>query len=228
MKWSRSGGKQCADLEEWISAYADGQLARADSEAVEAHLADCARCAALLRRHRRTRGLIRLASGDSWTPPDLRLRIVHAITREQRPRRRIVWPLGLAACLALALLVGAFSIVGNPVWRTASDVPASQSSQAVLAPTHFPTPVRTSCAHASGRALASCLGVSFLLLPTILADEQYERYQQMAAIRPSKLVIRPPLPPERHSPTSAVSHVVAEGGATYGVNSQAQHGSVPM
>ncbi|HVC82918.1 MAG TPA: hypothetical protein VNL35_20725, partial [Chloroflexota bacterium] len=135
---------------------------------------------------------------------------------------------GLVACLTLVLSVGVFSIVGNPGWHTASDAPASQPSPATAAPNHSATPVRATCANQSGRALASCLGVSFLLLPTILADEQYERYQQMAAIRPSKLVIRPPLPLERHSPTPAVSHVVTEGGATYGVNSQAQHGSVPM
>ena len=224
MKWSRSGGKRCAELEEWISAYADGQTTRADAEVVEAHLSGCAHCAALLRRHRRTRGLIRLTSGDSWTPPDLRLRIVHAITSEPRPKRRVAWPFGLAACLTLALLVGAFSIVGNPVWHAASNAPTSQPSPAAAAPTHSPTLVRAACSNASGRALARCLGVPFHWLPSILGDERYERANVLDA---GKSAIRPPLPLERHSPTQAVSHVAAKGGATAAPKNQGQHGLIP-
>ncbi|HVA88835.1 MAG TPA: zf-HC2 domain-containing protein [Chloroflexota bacterium] len=226
VNWSRSGGKQCADLAEWISAYADGQTAGADSEAVQAHLNDCAVCQAVLRRHRRTSGLLRLASGDSWNPPDLRLLIAHGIAGDRRQPRRPLWGIGLAACLAFVLLVGVFSFGEISGWNASSPVPAVQ--QPTVTATVAIASTRGSCSRMSGPALARCLGVSLLLLPTILADQHYQRYQRMAAVRPSKPVIRPPLPLERHSPTPAVLGEVTKGGATRALVNESQHGLRPM
>ncbi len=223
MNWGRSGGKQCAELEEWISAYADGQTARSDSEAVEAHLADCARCGALLRRFRRTRGLLRLASGDSWTPPDLRLLIAHSIARDQRPRRRPLWPISLAACLVLALVVGAFSLGGASPWRSTSLGTAPQAASAATIAVSPPS--AAACAHAYGRVLARCLGMSWVLLRTALAEE---RPDHRVGARPAKPAIRPPLLLERHLLTPAVLSMVAKGGGIEGITNRGQHGPIPM
>jgi anti-sigma factor RsiW len=97
----------CAELDELISAYADGETVPAQTEVLQMHLETCARCTAVLRRHRETRRLLAFASDDAWTPPDLRLRVTQAyrLQSQSARRSRVVRP--VAACVAvLVLLVG--------------------------------------------------------------------------------------------------------------------------
>jgi hypothetical protein len=89
---------------ELLSAFADGQTTPAESRALEAHLADCPACQAVLRRHRQTRQLLNLARDDRWTPPDLRLRVAYAARRQPQPPRR-PWLLAGAGSMVAALLV---------------------------------------------------------------------------------------------------------------------------
>jgi hypothetical protein len=69
------------------------------------------------------------------------------------------------------------------------------------------------------------MGISLMLLPTILAEE---RPNHDADGHPLKQEIRPPLPLERHSQTPAVLSMVAKGGGTEGENKQNPYGLIPM
>lgn len=213
---------RCADLEDLISAYVDGQAAPEESRSVQAHVAECPRCAVLLRRQQQTKRLLRLSSADNWNPPDLRLRIVHAAAR--RPRRlRALWPAGLAACIAILVLIGAFSFGEISAWNAATPVPAAQ--QPTVAATITASPGHVPCSRMSGQDLARCLGVSLHWLPTVLAEE---RSSQTAALIHAHPAIRPPLPRERHAITLSVSHTALKGGGIRAVYSPSQVGLVPF
>jgi hypothetical protein len=220
---SKPSGMQCAELDELISAHADRQTTVAESEAIEAHMVLCARCKAKLRRHQRTLGLLRHSSVDSWSPPDLCLLIAHRIAEDRQPARRPHWAIGLAACLVIAILLGAFSLGTDSPWRSASSVAGFQP--ATVLTTSLTTPSAAACAHATGRVLARCLGISLSWLPTLLAEE---RPDHVAVAAVPKHEMSPPLQSERHSLTPAVTGILSKGGDIGSTTMKGRHGLIPM
>src|SRR5262249_33425382 len=105
---------------ERLSDYLDGDLDRADRESLEAHLKECAECAAVLGELRKVRARARELN-DAPVPPELWPRIEKAIASPRgeiapAPRiTRVAWsgprlsfsiPELLAAGLAVALVSG--------------------------------------------------------------------------------------------------------------------------
>jgi len=92
-----------------LSAYVDGELAPAESEAVRAHLAACADCARVQGAERALAARV-ARSGRTAAPEALRRRVETIVSgaREAGPRRGLGWALpliGAAAAVALLLLV---------------------------------------------------------------------------------------------------------------------------
>jgi hypothetical protein len=103
-----------ADWTDRFSAYLDGELDAAGREAVEAHVAGCSDCRAVLDE---LRAIAAAAPGYGGAPParDLwpgirdeieRRRVVRFPARTARPARRYSLPQLVAASLAVALLTG--------------------------------------------------------------------------------------------------------------------------
>jgi anti-sigma factor RsiW len=101
------------DIEQWLAARRDGALAPDEVEAVEAHLAECAECAAHDAAARALSATMRQASYHR-APPDLASRIRQSlaqppaaesvVVRPLRTPRRWFLPLtAAAACLLLAV-----------------------------------------------------------------------------------------------------------------------------
>jgi hypothetical protein len=121
---------QCTELDELVSAYADGQTVPAQSESLEQHVASCSRCRGVLRRQRTTRLLLQGALNDRWVPPDLTLRIAYQLRRRDergRPAR-----IAAACTVGIAALAVAFGIVVShgPVQVAAPAVPVVDEIQA--------------------------------------------------------------------------------------------------
>ena len=79
----------CRELVEFLMAYIDGELPEADRRTFEAHLSDCAQCAAYLRSYRETVRLGRaaFADPDEPVPPDVPEQLVQAILAARGGRR---------------------------------------------------------------------------------------------------------------------------------------------
>ena len=103
-----------------MAAWVLGALDPATAEEVERHVADCAECAATVRRLNRAASLLPLAAGAERPPEGLRARILAAATeaprvvepatviplrrRRRLPRLRVGWPAAAVAALAVAVL----------------------------------------------------------------------------------------------------------------------------
>jgi len=106
--------KECIDLSELISAYADGELGESDILRVEEHLDTCDSCSALLDFYRETSAAVSGSGPD--VPEALRERVMgmvlsdnaHGAVNHDKRRKvmRVVLTryLPVAACLALVLL----------------------------------------------------------------------------------------------------------------------------
>jgi anti-sigma factor RsiW len=92
----------CQEFEIALHPYVDGELPVSEMTAAEAHAADCWRCAALARREREFRQLLRNQPREV-APPALRASIRTAL-RQQR-RRAILRPWLVAPALAAAAAV---------------------------------------------------------------------------------------------------------------------------
>jgi hypothetical protein len=171
---------RCVDLNDQLSAYADGQTGQAQTEALETHLTSCERCRRVLARYRQTGSILALAREDNWTPPDLRLRIMLASQQPQR-QRLAVWRPVISACVAAVALLGA--VLGAHALAPASvATPAAQPQQVVasaLPVSSTPHVVHAAsvagCPQHSILAIARCLGVSRTLVPIILMEERDAR-----------------------------------------------------
>jgi anti-sigma factor RsiW len=124
----------CTELDDLLSAYADGETVPAQSEFLELHLATCSRCQLVLARYRDTRRLIKSALDDRWAPPDLSDRIACAYRRSHGVPRLITvigrLSVGVAALLVITtLLLGRVGLLHPTVFQqgyptAASRVPA--------------------------------------------------------------------------------------------------------
>ncbi|TDI22536.1 MAG: hypothetical protein E2P06_12470 [Acidobacteria bacterium] len=113
--------KNCADIDRLMTPYVDGEVAAADRQAVEAHLADCPPCRARAEAERAARRIVRSRASTLTRPAPaaLRARCVGAAPSSRTPARRTGdwlrvrrWvPLSLAATLLLA--VGGVFVVGQ-------------------------------------------------------------------------------------------------------------------
>jgi len=111
----------CAECEEIVEAYLDGELAGAENTGFESHLARCATCAAELALARRVREELRALPEVACPPAVSRAALDHAAAhpplgerlRRFRSRRR-VWQPAVAMVLAAALGVAYYRLAGPP------------------------------------------------------------------------------------------------------------------
>jgi len=99
----------CRDFEARLHPYVDGELPVTELVDADAHAGECARCAALVRRERAFRQLLRRQPLEA-APSELRARILTAIRGERRPvrlRPRVALPaLAAAAVLVVSIWFG--------------------------------------------------------------------------------------------------------------------------
>jgi anti-sigma factor RsiW len=102
----------CADADNVLHAYVDGELAGADREAYESHLRSCQTCTQASRLQARFKAAIRGHLPRPALPAGLRSRIETALAAAPSPRRRWPWQaypraftVGMAAAAAVVLLV---------------------------------------------------------------------------------------------------------------------------
>jgi anti-sigma factor RsiW len=102
----------CADADNVLHAYVDGELAGADREAYESHLSSCQACTQASRLQARFKAAIRGHLPRPALPAGLRSRIETALAAAPSPRRRWPWQaypraftVGMAAAAAVVLLV---------------------------------------------------------------------------------------------------------------------------
>jgi anti-sigma factor RsiW len=102
----------CADADNVLHAYVDGELASADREAYESHLRSCETCTQASRLQARFKAAIRGHLPRPALPAGLRSRIETALAAAPSPRRRWPWQaypraftVGMAAAAAVVLLV---------------------------------------------------------------------------------------------------------------------------
>jgi len=102
----------CADADNVLHAYVDGELTGADREAYESHLRTCETCTRASRFQARFKAAIRGHLPRPALPVGLRSRITTAIASAPSPRRRWLWQaypraftVGMAAAAAMVLLV---------------------------------------------------------------------------------------------------------------------------
>ena len=199
----------CSELDELLSAYADGQTVPAQNEFLEAHLTACWRCQAVLQRYRRTSLLLRRSLDDRWAPPDISMRVARTYARLQHRNYR---RLKLAVLAFLALLVT--GIAGSQtLFQSASqpyDPPQPKSAAASTLGRPVDQAAQTlspaQCVHMSVTARARCLGVPRHLVRTILADEADALRSSIDSIQ------RPASGPQ--SSTSTRAHTILKGGVT--------------
>jgi hypothetical protein len=107
--------KNCTELEEFLSAYADSELGESDKRQVENHLAECESCSAFLEMYREIS--MSLSESSAPVPDALRIGVMNRVLHEDSPRvadaeakrRRyhvfFTRYAPIAACLAVVLLV---------------------------------------------------------------------------------------------------------------------------
>lgn len=144
----------CVDWEERIALYAGGDLAPAETQAVEGHVAECAGCQVLLSGLRESLSLAREAHGE---PVDaahfaaVRARVLAEV--ENRPARR--WRLGWMYAMAAAAMVLLVFAWPRPAKKSVAQapVPAAKFAGSGRGPLVRDEPPGHP-AHASRRALA--------------------------------------------------------------------------
>jgi len=116
------------EITDRLSEYLDEELAADERRAVEAHLAACADCAAVLADLRQ---VVARAKQIEPRPPqaDLWPGVVRRIDRPTLRRFAVTWPQALAASLVVALLSGAI------VWQAANRAARGSRSSEIAATT---------------------------------------------------------------------------------------------
>jgi anti-sigma factor (TIGR02949 family) len=104
----------CAEFDAQLHAYVDGELSVEQIAAGDAHTAACGRCAALARRERAYRLVLRRQPREA-APPELRARIHSDVLRERRRAGRRRWRRTALAVSAAVVVLGLVLLV--PLWR---------------------------------------------------------------------------------------------------------------
>ena len=110
------------DVRSSLGSYLLGALGPAERQAVDAHLADCARCRDELSSYAGVPGLLsrldlaEVTGGTLLPPPSLLPSVLAAVERERRAGRvRVLrWRTAAAGVSVAAVLAGALSLTGGP------------------------------------------------------------------------------------------------------------------
>jgi hypothetical protein len=97
----------CVDWEERIALYAGGDLAPAEGQAVERHVAECAGCQMLLSGLRESLRLVREVHGEPVEAAHfaaVRARVLAELERAPARRWRFAWGFAMAAAAAVLLI----------------------------------------------------------------------------------------------------------------------------
>lgn len=102
---------ECRDLEPLLQAYVDGEFEAADQAELEAHLAGCTKCRAIVAQELKFHEQLRAAAATVRAPEALRARIEQGLKHEHRwaTVRKIVRPEVVAALAACAGFLAYFS-----------------------------------------------------------------------------------------------------------------------
>ncbi len=103
----------CRDLRPLLSAYMDNDLTPQEVREVQAHVAACAECAAILQEYRQLRSLVR-SLGQPLPPPALRAAVFAKATPAYRRRATII------AFGQRGLTYAAFAAAGIAIFFTVS------------------------------------------------------------------------------------------------------------
>jgi anti-sigma factor RsiW len=98
----------CVDWEERIALYAGGDLAPAEAQAVERHVAECAGCQVLLSGLRQSLALIREVHDEPLEEAHfaaVRARVLAELEHAPARRWRFIWAPALAAAAVVLLMV---------------------------------------------------------------------------------------------------------------------------
>ena len=120
----------CVEWEERIALYAGGDLARAEAQPVERHVAKCAGCQVLLSGLRESLALVREAHGEPIEAAHfaaVRARVLAGLERAPARRWRYAWAGALAAAAAV-LLVGLWP---RPELHMAVPIPKAPAAPAI-------------------------------------------------------------------------------------------------
>lgn len=198
---------QCAEIVEQLSAYADGMLGGSERRIVDEHLAHCVRCQAMLRRQRQTRQLLHLTRGDTWTPPDLRLRIRRAASAPiVEPRRRMpVLAIGsMVAVLLLGVVLASYTLVPRGRHAPSQQASAVASVRAIAAPPR----AHSVCIACLANALVQQLKVPQKLNAGLMVEVTL-------AFSTASTIDYPPLPAGWPAIANVGSHAASKGGESH-------------
>ena len=190
---------RCAEMGELLSAYVDGQAGSLEQQTAAAHLAQCPRCRAALRRQQQTRQLLNLASDERWTPPDLRLRVAHALQHPRPARRTRGSMLGVAAASLAALMLAVALLAGQVLTPWAAPAPAAHSIRAAM--------------HVRAGNCRWCPVYMLAERPDLTRAERTVLLEEaVSASLPAKPIHYPPLPAGWPATTSVLAQTVSKGG----------------
>jgi anti-sigma factor RsiW len=116
---------KCDEAEILLHALIDGELDAGHAREVEAHIATCAKCAALLKDYREMRKAIADAGAGYTAPLELRRRIEASLPSVQQPSRRAVlrgFALGSAASAIAATGLVAIVLHNDDEARIQSEI----------------------------------------------------------------------------------------------------------
>ena len=128
----------CNDWEERIALYAGGDLAPAEAQAVERHVAECAGCQLLLSGLRESLGVLREAHADPVEEAHLaavRARVLSELGSGANRR----WRLGWVYAMAVAAMVLLMAVWPRPAKRVVVTVPSAAVVPVAEAPRAEPT-----------------------------------------------------------------------------------------
>jgi hypothetical protein len=126
----------CGDWEERIALYAGGDLASADAQALEGHLAECAGCQLLLSGLRENLGWLRDAHGEPVEAAHfaaVRARVLAKLEPRGRERWRYAWLCAMAVA-AMVLLVAVWRRPPQTLVLPMPPAPAAAVAQVVRTP----------------------------------------------------------------------------------------------
>ena len=111
----------CADIQNLMDSYVDGELDLVNHLQIEQHLTDCAKCGPAYQNRMSLRSAVADDSFYFHAPADLRARIRSAIKEaDPEPRRPSFWKWNWTPALATALVLVAILITSLTLWRTSA------------------------------------------------------------------------------------------------------------
>jgi anti-sigma factor RsiW len=104
----------CTEFGAWVHPYVDGELSVGETAAADAHVTTCVTWAAVVRRERGMRQLLRRQPRGA-APAELRARVAASMRHDVR--RKLAWRAAWVALPAFAAVVAVIIAVSVPSWR---------------------------------------------------------------------------------------------------------------